>query len=121
MDNAAMEEVWVPIIMFLTMGAIFILFFYFRFRTRREFQQTLRIALDKGAELTPDVLDRLGEPARPKTADLRRGLFGLFIGIAFAVFGLVLGEEDAIRPLLAVGAFPFLVGIAYLGLWKFRE
>jgi hypothetical protein len=121
MENLTMEIDWVPIIMFLTTGAVFILFFYFRFRTRRELQQTLRAAIDKGAELTPEVLDRLGEPTRPKNADLRRGLIALFVGIGFAVFAVVLGEEEATRPMLAVSAFPFLIGIAYLGLWKFRE
>ncbi len=116
-----MEIEWVPIVMFLSTGGVLALFFYFRFRTRREFQATLRAAIDKGAELTPEVLERLGEPARPKNADLRRGLISLCVGIGFAVFAIVLGEEDATRPLLAVSAFPFLIGIAYLGLWKFRE
>ena len=31
------------------------------------------------------------------------------------------GAWDAMLPLIAVGSFPFVVGLAYLGLWKFRE
>ena len=43
------------------------------------------------------------------------------IGLGFVIFGLTLGEEDAVRPLMAIGAFPFLLGVAYLGLWKFSS
>ncbi len=81
----------------------------------------MRQAIDKGHELTHDLLERLGEPSKPGSSDLRRGIIGLTIGAGIAVFGVVLGEEDAVRPLLAISAFPFLVGIAYLGLWKFSD
>ena len=111
----------VPITFFLVIALIAVMFFYFRFRARREFQQTLRAAIDKGVELTPDMLDRLGNPKAPEKADLRRGVIALAIGVGFAAFGLLLGESDAIGPFLALGAFPFLIGLAYLGLWKFRE
>jgi len=106
---------------FLAFIVVAFLFFYFRFRTRQVYQDTLRAALDKGLELTPEMIESLGEKKPPKNADLRRGIIGLGIGIGFAVFGLTLGEEDAVRPLLAVSAFPFVIGLAYLGLWKFRE
>lgn len=106
---------------FLTFVVVAFLFFYFRFRTRQVYQATLRSALDKGLELTPEMIESLGEKKPPKNADLRRGIIGVGVGVGFAVFGLVLGEEDAVRPLLAVSAFPFMLGLAYLGLWKFRE
>lgn len=121
MDPPLMNIEWVPIVMFISLALVAVLFFYFRFRTRREMQQTVRAALDKGAELSPELLQQLGEPQRPKNADMRRGIIGVFLGIAFGAFGVLLGEEDAVRPMLAIGAFPLLVGVAYLGLWKFRE
>jgi len=37
-------------------------FFWLRFRARREMQDTIRIALDKGHELSPELIDRLGHP-----------------------------------------------------------
>lgn len=111
----------VPITMFAATALVFCLFFYFRFRSRREVQQTLRSAIEKGHELTPELLEQLGEARPGRTADLRRGVIAVGIGLGFAAFGLVLGEEDAVQPLVAVGTFPFLVGLAYLGLWKFRE
>lgn len=115
-----MEIEWVPIVMFLSVALIFSLFFFFRFRTRKEIQRTLRAAIEQGQELTPDILDRLGE-TRSGIADLRRGAISVALGIAILAFGVLLGEEDALGPLLAISAFPFLIGLAYLGLWKFRE
>jgi len=109
------------IVIFLSFVLVAFLYFSFRFRTRQIYQETLRAALDKGLELTPEMIESLGERKPHKNADLRRGIIGIGIGLGFAVFGLTLGEEDAIRPLLAVSAFPFMIGLAYLGLWKFRE
>lgn len=116
-----MEIELVPITMFVSVAVVFSLFFYFRFRVRRERQRTLRAVIEKGAELTPELLEQLGEPPPGGRADLRRGIIAIAIGLGFAAFGVILGEEDAVQPMLAVGAFPFLVGLAYLGLWMFRE
>lgn len=116
-----MEIELVPITLFVSLALIAGLLIYFRFRTRREVQQTLRSAIDKGQELTPEILERIGEPRRPAQADLRRGVIAISLGAGCAAFGLVLGEQDAVQPLLAIAAFPFLVGLAYLSLWLFRE
>lgn len=79
----------------------------------------MRTALERGAPLTPDLLDRLGQTSRPKHADLRRGVIWIALGVGLIIFGFVLGEEDATRPLLAIGAVPALLGLAYVALWRF--
>ena len=111
----------VPITLFVALALIACLIIYYRYRGRRDIQQTLRNVIDKGQELTPELLDKIGEPARPENGDLRRGVIAISIGIAFAAFGIVLDERDAVRPLVAIASFPFLVGLAYLGLWVFRD
>ena len=80
---------------------------------------TIRQAIDKGHELSPDLLSRLGQPKDPKHGDLRRGVIFGAAGVAIAIFGVILGEEDAVRPLIGIATFPFLIGVAYLGLWRF--
>ncbi|MDH3589132.1 MAG: DUF6249 domain-containing protein [Gammaproteobacteria bacterium] len=115
------EEVWIPIVLFAATALVLWAFFYYRYRSRSDLQATVRQAIEKGHELSPELLARLGEPNDPKTADLRRGIVAVAVGMGFAVFGVVLGEQDAIRPLIAVGTFPFLVGVAYLGLWLFTK
>ena len=96
-------------------------FFWFRFRARREMQNTIRIALDKGHELSPELIDRLGHPKKPKDRDFRLGVIWIAGAIGFALFGIAVPEEEAMRPMLGVAAFPFVIGIAYLILNKFAK
>ena len=113
------SEIWIPIVMFIATGAVLSFWLYFRFRSRREVQQTVRTAIEKGQELSPDLLDRLGQPRASGNIDLRRGVIAIAIGLGLAVIGFAVGHEQAVRPLVAAGALPFLVGVAYLALWRF--
>ncbi len=113
------EELWIPIVMFISIAVVAGLFVYFRFRMKREFQHTVRMAFDKGQELTPDLLQNLGGEPKPGNGDLRKGFIYTAIGIGLGVFGIILGEKDAVRPMLATGSLPLLVGFAYLALWRF--
>jgi len=114
-----MEALWVPIVLFLSVGAVIALGLMFRYRARAEVQKTLRQAIERGQEMTPEFLQHLGDPPRSRTADLRRGIIAMAIGVGFAVFAIVLGEEDAVRPMLGVASFPLMLGVAYLFLWRF--
>ncbi len=107
-------ELLVPIVMFISLAVVLGLFLMFRYRTRTELQKTVRLALDKGQELTPEIIDRLGQPRDKPYTDLRRALIWVAVGIAVAVFGLILDEDDAVRPLIAIASFPLAIGIAYL-------
>ncbi|MFV2089156.1 MAG: DUF6249 domain-containing protein [Pseudomonadales bacterium] len=113
------DETWIPIVMFLTIGVVLALIAYFRFRTRGEIQSTVRAAIERGQELSPDLIESLMETLTTKHADLRRGIISLAIGAAFFLFAGFIGEEDAEGPLMGVAMFPALIGIGYLGLWFF--
>lgn len=113
-----MVEILVPMSLFFSVALVVGLVVYFRYRARSETQKTLREAIERGQEMTPDFIKLLGDPPRHPNADLRRGIVALAIGAGFAVFGLLLGEEDAVRPMLAVASFPCVIGLAYLALWK---
>ena len=111
----------IPIVMFISIALVFIALFWFRYRSRSEMQQTVRNALDKGIEISPELIDRLGAPKPRKHKDLRLGA----IWMSFAV-GLILiafvnpgGDADAFRGTLAGAALPFSIGGAYLLLWYF--
>ena len=114
-----MAEEMIPIVMFIVIGVVIGLSFYFRHKTRQELQMTVRVAIDKGQELTPEVLEGLADSLNSKFGDLRRGVISIAIGIALLVFSFLLGEEEAERPLMAISVFPFLIGIVYVGLWNF--
>jgi di/tricarboxylate transporter len=113
--------VFIPIVSVIVIGAIFALFFYYRHKTRAEIQTTVRAAIERGQELTPEVLERLSDSLSTKFGDLRRGVISIAIGIAFFVFAYFLGQEEAMGPLMGISAFPFLIGIAYIGLWYFTR
>ena len=112
-------EALIPISMFLALAVVISLFFMFRYRARRDLQDTLRTAIDKGQELTPEIIEQLGTPPASPDRDLRRALIALGVAGGFALFAVVLGEEDAVRPLLAVSCFPLVVGIAFLLMYRF--
>ena len=108
----------VPMVLFLAIAVTYCMKYYFAHRTRQEVQHTVRLALERGQPLTSELLDRLGQPGRPKNADLRRGVIAVSLGCGIAGLGLVIGEPDAVRPMLGVGLVPLLLGLAYLTLWR---
>jgi len=112
-------EEMIPIVMFAGLTIVFSLVVWFRFRARSEMQQTIRMALDKGQELSPEIIDRLGHPKASKNRDLRLSTIWLALAVALALCGVAVGEADAIRGTLAGAAFPFCIGIAYLINWRF--
>ena len=116
-----MDGVWVPIILFLVVGAALIAQSYFRFRARQELQLTLRESMSSGQSLAPEFVEQLLESLNPPGADLRRGLISLAIAGGLLIFALVLGEADAIGPLTGLSAFPFLVGLSYLLIWWLKK
>ncbi len=113
------EGLWVPIVLFVSLAVIFSVWFYFKYKSRQETQQTFRMALEKGSELSPELIKQLAEPEPAKDRDLRRGLIWLALGIATAITGVAMNEPAAIGPTLGGAAFPGLIGVAYLIMWRF--
>ncbi len=116
-----MVEELIPIAMFAAIALIFFLVLYFKHRTRAEMQQTVRLALEKGTELTPDIINRLGQPEPSKNRDLRAGLIwtALALGLVLCGFAVPDPSGNALRGCLAGAAFPFAIGVAYLIMWLY--
>ena len=110
------EEIIVPVVMFIGLTVVFGLLFWFRYRARREMQETLRVALDKGQDLTPEIIDRLGHPKAAPDKDLRLGVLWLAVAAGLVLIGFAVPDHsgDALRGLLAGAAFPFAIGVAYM-------
>jgi hypothetical protein len=112
--------------MFAAMTIIISLFFWFRFRARSEMQNTIRAAIEKGQELTPELVESLGKPQQPsKDKDLRLSLIWFAVAFGIAAFGSAVGaaeaEEEVFLIMSGIAAMPLLIGIAYLIMWKFTE
>ncbi len=113
------NEVWIPLTVFISLTIILSLFLFFRYRSRQDLQQTIRSAIDKGQELSPEIVERLGSPPVSPDRDLRRGLIAVGIAAGIALFGAVLGEEDAVRPLIGISMLPLAIGFAFLLMYRF--
>ncbi len=117
-----MNEEWIPIAMFAAIALIFFLVLYFKHRGSAEMQQTIRLALERGTELTPEIINRLGAPAEPsRNKDLRAGLIwmGLALGLALCGLAVATFSIEALYGCLAGAAFPFAIGLAYLVMWRY--
>lgn len=109
----------IPIAFFISFAVIAIAFFYLRFRGKAESQQTIRLALEKGTELSPEFIKQIGEPEPPKDRDLRRGMIWLALGIGMCLLAVGINEPDATGPILGSAAFPTLIGLAYIIMWRY--
>ena len=110
---------FIPIALFIAVTIVLCIFFYFRYRNAAEIQRTARTAIEQGQQLSPEFLSNLSMATQATSSDLRRGVIAIAIGLGLVAFGLLVGEEDARQPLLAIGSLPMIIGVAYLGLWKF--
>lgn len=116
-----MVEELIPIVMFACIALVLIVAFWLRQKSRSEVQQTIRMALDKGTELSPDLIDRLGHPAPSRYKDLRLGAVWMSLAIGLVLCGFAVPDPSgyALRGCLAGAAFPFAIGAAYLLLYQF--
>ena len=94
---------------------------WLRHKNRESMQQTFRMALDKGQDLTPEIIDRLGAPKPGKFKDLRLGVIWLASAIAFVIFGQTIPDDEANQILAGIAAFPFFIGVGYLVLHFFTK
>lgn len=118
-------------------GTIVAIFFgptYLKSRERRETQETVRRAIDKGQDLPAEVLDALTRDVTKnlpsRTRDIRRGIIWLAVGVGIAAFGLISdmgwnsGNDwhgEVGNGLLGIAAIPATVGLAYLILSFFNK
>ena len=116
-----MIEELIPIALFASIAVIFFIVLHFKHRSRAEMQQTIRLALERGTELTPEIINRLGEPEPNKNKDLRAGLIWMALAFGLALCGFAVPDPSghALQGCLAGAAFPFAIGIAYLIMWRY--
>lgn len=110
-----MAEELIPVFLFLVIFGSYAFNRYFRFKTQQEIQTTLRLALEQGRDLSPEILASLVPQPDPQ-ADRRRAVISLMLAAAVAAFATVLGEPDAIGPLLGIACFPLFLSLAYFWL-----
>jgi len=126
-----MTPILIVAIVFSAITAIIFGPSYLKSREKREVQQTVRHAIDKGQELPPELIDALTKDVASKlpsrTRDLRRGVIWLAVGIGFAAFSYLsnLGWSDhdmreATGAMFGLSAIPVTIGLAFIVLSFFN-
>ncbi|MEM9404193.1 MAG: DUF6249 domain-containing protein [Pseudomonadota bacterium] len=119
--NENVIAVMIPIVSVIIIGLVVIAYFHYRAKNRSQLQTTIQQAIEKGNELTPELIDRLAGPKPGPDRDLRRALVWLALGVGFILFGAIIQDEDAFRGMSAIGMFPLLIGVAYMVMWKLNR
>ena len=88
------------------------LWLWLRQRQQEEAQKTVRLSIERGVQLTPEVIRGLG--IQPPASDLRRGAIDLCIAVGILLWGILDhiedGEKSSLLTFLALAAFPALIG-----------
>lgn len=112
-----MEDVLVPLAFFAVIPAIVWAVSAYRHKSHASTVQLLETMAEKGEPITPDIIKTLGVRRRPKHADLRLGLILIAVAISIVFFGTVVPDDEASEVFRGLAAFPFTVGLVFMGLW----
>ncbi|WP_288759637.1 DUF6249 domain-containing protein [uncultured Brevundimonas sp.] len=115
---------------FGTITAIIVGPTFLKYREKRDMQETVRHAVDKGQDLPSELIDAMTKDVQKtlpsRTRDIRRGIIWLAVGIGVAAFGVVsdLGGNDwnggVDNGLLGIACIPAVIGIAFIVLSFFN-
>ncbi|WOX06898.1 DUF6249 domain-containing protein [Microbulbifer pacificus] len=113
----------IPLGFFLLIGMSLWMVLNFRAKRNLEVQQTLRLALDKGVELPPKLIEQLGASQRHPQQDMRRGIVWMACALGMALLGFFVPDpsNQAFLAMLGVAAIPFSIGLAYLAMYHFSK
>jgi hypothetical protein len=109
------------IIMFILMGGfatIILVRLMNRYKIKVKTHELLEKSIDKGIDVTPELLDKLNNEKSPKFKDFRRGIIMTAIGAAVFCFSLVIPEDDTAVVFRGLSIFPFFIGLGFLLVWK---
>ena len=115
-------EIVVPVVVFGSVVLIVWLIMLFNQKRRAEAFQTLRLAIEKGQEISPEAMAAMARMESPNR-DIRLGIIFVSIALAFGAVAAIVGSEteEAVRPLLGIGVFPLFLGLAFIGLHFFAN
>lgn len=96
---------------------VMVISFWSRQKTNRHLRECVKLMLEKGVAIPPEVLVQ----QRRNTANLKTGLVLLFCGIGISsFFGLTSLWNAASLQGIGIGLIPLFLGIGYLIFWKMK-
>ncbi len=114
-------EIAVPFIFFGTIVAVVWLIFYFSSKKRESAHKTIRLAIEKGQDISPELIENMSDMVNPRRRDMRKSVILLTLAIAMCAIAFIvpIDSDNGIRGVLAGAVIPGALGLAYLGLWRF--
>jgi hypothetical protein len=123
---------WAILCVFGTITAIIVGPTWLKSREKREIQQTVRHAIDKGQELPAELIDALTKDVQKnlpsRTRDLRKGIIWTATGLGIAAFSVVsnIGGRDwdgnnLDSGLMGIACIPLTIGLAFIVLSFFNK
>lgn len=88
-----------------------------KLKRNKLFHETLRMMIEKGQPIPPELLQRQEAAARPRS-DLRTGLVFIAVGLGLLLMSLVGNTPGMVR---GVAFIPMLMGAAFLIAWKIES
>lgn len=117
----------IPLAPFIMVVLIVVVPAWLKSRERKEMQETLRSAIEKGQPLPPEVIEALSRDniKVPATAakDIRVGMILLSVSIGIALMGYFIGfaQDHATYPMIGMAMVPGMIGIAFIVLSFFNK
>jgi uncharacterized membrane protein HdeD (DUF308 family) len=111
--GSTLVSIGVPAIVFGFVLAIVGGAFYVGYRETRERQETIRLAIEKGVAIPPELVEGASGERNPDK-DLRSGIKQVFIGIGV---GVLLWFVSPFKNVWAVGAMIAIFGIGHIVAW----
>ena len=114
----------VPFGFFLLIGTSLWMVLYFRNKRALEVQQTVRMAMENGMQLSPELIEQMGASNKPHPLkDVRRGIVWIAVAAGMALFGYCVPDPSnhAFFAILAIAALPLAIGLAYLAMHRFTH
>jgi hypothetical protein len=111
--GSTLVSIGVPAIVFGFVLAIVGGAFYAGYRETRERQETLRLAIEKGVAIPPELVEGASGERNPDK-DLRNGIRQIFIGIGV---GVLLWFVSPFKNVWAVGAMIAIFGLGHIAAW----
>ncbi len=91
------------------------------YKTKIKTHELLEKSIEKGFDVTPELLDKLNNAKSPKFKDFRRGIIMCAIGAAVFCFSWVIPPDDTAQVFRGLSLFPFFIGVGFLLVWQMNK
>lgn len=108
-------------VIILTLTVIILLHMSNRYKLKVKTHELLEKSIDKGIDVTPELIEKLHHDRSPRFKDFRRGIIMAAIGAAVFCFSLVIPEDDTAKVFRGLSLLPIFVGAGFLLVWKINK